>query len=174
MFSASSLASDEVQGVTEAATSMLATILGKRAQLHDSQWKVRRKNSLGNVTTDTDLLALLESVEEAWGPANEQQASKLRSFLYRRFYDQAQVTDYGYEINRWEDLLKGGRRDLGVQGPDLGEGPSRQGLPSSVAGPWVYVPFPPGRCDSGGRRYPAGSVCGRADSGGLGFILELA
>jgi hypothetical protein len=94
MFSASSLASDEVQGVTEAATSMLATISGKRAQLHDSQWKVRRKNSLGNVKTDTDLLALLESVEEAWVPANEQQASKLRSFLYARYYDMDQVTDY--------------------------------------------------------------------------------
>jgi hypothetical protein len=78
MISASSLALDEVQGVTEAATSMLATILGKRAQLHNSQWKVMRKNSLGNVKTDTDLLALLESVEETWVPANEQQANMYR------------------------------------------------------------------------------------------------
>ena len=50
MFSATqSQVYDEVQGVTEAATSMLATLSNKHAQLHNMQCKTWRKNSLGSV-----------------------------------------------------------------------------------------------------------------------------
>ena len=85
---------DEVQGVTEAATTMLATLAGKRAQLHDTQWKTQRKNSLGSVKKASDLFTLLEAVEEASAPAFEQQDSRIRSFLYQRKFDEDAVTDY--------------------------------------------------------------------------------
>jgi hypothetical protein len=38
--------SDEVQGVTEAATSMLTTIAGNQVQLQDIQWETSHKNSI--------------------------------------------------------------------------------------------------------------------------------
>jgi hypothetical protein len=38
--------SDEVQGVTEAATSMLTTISGNQVQLQDTQWETSHKNSI--------------------------------------------------------------------------------------------------------------------------------
>ena len=85
---------DEVQGVTEAATSMLATLSGKRAQLHDTQWKTRRKNSLGSVTKETDLFALIEAVEESSIPAFDQQDSRIRQFLSQRLYDEDDIVDY--------------------------------------------------------------------------------
>jgi hypothetical protein len=48
MFSFSSdMMHNEVQGITKAVMSMMATISGKRAQLHDTQWTTMRNNSLG-------------------------------------------------------------------------------------------------------------------------------
>jgi hypothetical protein len=85
---------DEVQGVTEAATTMLATISGKRAQLHDAQWKTQRKNSLGSVRKEADLMALIESVEESSTPAFEQQDSRIRMFLLHRRFEEDDVLDY--------------------------------------------------------------------------------
>jgi hypothetical protein len=85
---------DEVQGVTEAATTMLATLSGKRAQLHDTQWKTQRKNSLGSVKKETDLLALIEAVEDSSAPAFEQQESRIRMFLLQRRFDEDDILDY--------------------------------------------------------------------------------
>jgi hypothetical protein len=84
---------DEVQGVTEAATTMLATISGKRAQLHDAQWKTQRKNSLGSVRKEADLMALIESVEESSTPAFEQQDSRIRMFLLHRRFEEDDILD---------------------------------------------------------------------------------
>jgi hypothetical protein len=96
MFSSSSnMMYNEVQGVTgEAATSMLATISGKRAQLHDTQWKTMRKNSLGLAKKETDLFKLIEAVDDSSVPAFDQQDCKIRSFMYRRHYDTNQITNY--------------------------------------------------------------------------------
>jgi hypothetical protein len=87
MFSSSSdTMYNEVQGVTEAATSMLATILGKRDQLHDTQWKTMRKNPLGLTKKETDLFELIKAVDDSSVPAFDQQDSKIRSFMYRCHY----------------------------------------------------------------------------------------
>jgi hypothetical protein len=85
---------DEVQGVTEAATSMLATMSGKRAQLHDTQWKTMRKNTLGTITKQKQFFSLIETIEDSSEPAFEQQDSKIRLLMYRRKYDADMITDY--------------------------------------------------------------------------------
>jgi hypothetical protein len=95
MFSATgSQMSEEVQGVTKAANSMLATLSGKRAQLHDIQWKTLRKNSLGAVKKETDLFTLLEAAEDLSVPVFKEQDSRIRMFMYQRRYDDNQITDY--------------------------------------------------------------------------------
>jgi hypothetical protein len=85
---------DEVQGVTEAATTMLATLSGKRAQLHDTQWKTQRKNSLGSIKKETDLWALIEAVDEASDPAFDQQESRIRMFLLQGRFNEDDIVDY--------------------------------------------------------------------------------
>jgi hypothetical protein len=70
---------DEVQGVTEAATTMLTTLSGERTQLHNTQWKTQQKNSLGSVKKESDLSVLIEA--DSSTPAFEQQDSRICLFL---------------------------------------------------------------------------------------------
>jgi hypothetical protein len=95
MFSSGTIDSfDEAQGVAAVATSMLATLSGKRAQLQDAQWKTLQKNSLGKPKKATDFLTFVQGVEESKSPAFEQQTSKIRSLMLRRLYDAFEITDY--------------------------------------------------------------------------------
>ena len=73
---------------------MLATLSGKGAQLHDTQYKTRRKNSLGLAIKETDLFALIEAVEESSIPAFDQQDSRTCQLLSRRLYDEDDIVDY--------------------------------------------------------------------------------
>jgi hypothetical protein len=82
MCSASSTTSDEVQGVTEAATLTLATLAGKRAQLHDSQWKTTHKNLIGNVRKASDLFKMLKNIADSKDAAFKQQDDNIRTFLH--------------------------------------------------------------------------------------------
>ena len=88
---------DEVQGVTEVATTMLTTFSGKRAQLHDTQcWKALRKTSLvgSAVKKESYPSTLIKAVDESSTPAFDQQDSRIRLFLYQRRFEEDGTIDY--------------------------------------------------------------------------------
>ena len=84
---------DEVQGMTDMATAMLATNLGKKAQLHDVQWKQPRKVALAKAKTRRYIQSLLEEVREAESPAFELQEDNIRAYLQNRNYREEEVED---------------------------------------------------------------------------------
>lgn len=86
--------SEDMQGATEMAATLLSTAIGKRAQIHDSLWKTQKRHALGQVKDEKTLLGFVKSVADARRPAWEQQEHALQVFLRARRYDEEYIQEY--------------------------------------------------------------------------------
>lgn len=86
--------SDDMQGATEMAATLLSTAIGRKAQIHDSLWKTQKRHALGQVKDVKSLFSFAKSVSDARRPATDQQEHALQVFLRTRRYDEEYTRDY--------------------------------------------------------------------------------
>jgi uncharacterized membrane protein YgcG len=85
---------DEAQRTTEMAATLIATVIGKRAQIHDSLWKTQKRHSLGQVRNMESLFKFVKSVAKSEESAFEQQENALQVFMLPRHYDERVINEY--------------------------------------------------------------------------------
>jgi hypothetical protein len=85
---------DEAQRTTEMAATLIATVIGKRAQIHDSLWKTQKRHSLGQVKSREGLFKFVKSVAKSEESAFEQQENALQVFMLPRHYDETAICEY--------------------------------------------------------------------------------
>jgi hypothetical protein len=85
---------EEAQRTTRFAATLLSTVIGKRAQVHDSLWKTTKRHSMGIIKSMESLFSFVKSVGKAEKPAFEQQENAIQVFMLQRHYDDAAITEY--------------------------------------------------------------------------------
>jgi hypothetical protein len=85
---------EEAQRTTEMAATLIATVIGKRAQIHDSLWKTQKQHALGQVKNMEGLFKFVKSVAKSEESAFEQQENALQVFMLPRHYDETVISKY--------------------------------------------------------------------------------
>jgi hypothetical protein len=85
---------DKAQQTTKMAATLIATVIGKRAQIHDSLWKTQKRHSLGQVKSMEGLFKFVESVAKSEESTFEQQENALQVFMLPRHYDETVICEY--------------------------------------------------------------------------------
>jgi hypothetical protein len=85
---------DEAQRTTEMAATLLSTVIGKRAQIHDSLWKTLKRHAMGQVRNMEGLFKFVKYVGKSERPAFEQQENALQVFMLPRNYDEETTNEY--------------------------------------------------------------------------------
>jgi hypothetical protein len=85
---------DEAQRTTEMAATLISTVIGKRAQIHDSLWKTLKRHAMGQVKTMEGLFKFVKCVSKSERPAFEQQENALQVFMLPRNYDEDTTNEY--------------------------------------------------------------------------------
>jgi hypothetical protein len=85
---------DEAQRTTEMAATLISTVIGKRAQIHDSLWKTIKRHAMGQVKTMEGLFKFVKCVSKSERPAFEQQENALQVFMLPRHYDEDTTNEY--------------------------------------------------------------------------------
>jgi hypothetical protein len=76
------------------AATLIATVIGKRAQIHNSLWKSQKRHLLGQVRSIEGLFKSVKSVAKLEESAFEQQENALQVFMLPRHYDEAVIGKY--------------------------------------------------------------------------------
>jgi len=85
---------DDAQRTTEMAATLIATVVGKRAQIHDSLWKTHKRHALGQVKGVDSLFRFVKSVAKSEESAFEQQENALQAFMLPRRYDEEVIDEF--------------------------------------------------------------------------------
>jgi hypothetical protein len=85
---------DKAQRTTEMAATLLSTVIGKRAQIHDSLWKTLKRHAMGQVKDIKSLFKFVKCVSKSFEPAFKQQENALQVFMLPRNYDDYAIDDY--------------------------------------------------------------------------------
>jgi hypothetical protein len=85
---------DEAQRTTEMAATLISTVIGKRAQIHDSLWKTLKRHAMGQVKNMESLFKFVKYVGKSERPAFEQQENALQVFMLPRNYDEDTTNEY--------------------------------------------------------------------------------
>jgi hypothetical protein len=74
---------DNTQNTTEMAATLLATVVGQKAQIHDSMWNTVKRHAMGQILDQASLFAFVKAVTKDHDAAMEKQNGAIKMLMFR-------------------------------------------------------------------------------------------